>query len=278
MKLVTAISLLLFAIFTIDYSEAAIVPIDVGTNAVAENSGINDVTFNSSGNKGDYTLLLCGTTSDGSNTFNDLITNPPAGAIVTELDNNQCADGRCVMGVWGIFSTSADNDLTCNWTDTTTVFGGGFFRFSGVDFNNPVIDIQCDTGFSPTATAPSIITEDNSRVIRFFVVNIDLTNIDTLTEDSDTDTFTTGAISDTENLFTEGLSERFDIGGPTGTEEFSAQGVDSYWRACTIGLRMQGNDPIVRPIPTLSEWGLLAMAGVLGMVGFIAVRRRKLAA
>jgi len=31
---------------------------------------------------------------------------------------------------------------------------------------------------------------------------------------------------------------------------------------------------IARPIPTLSEWGLIAMAGVLGIVGLIAVRRR----
>ncbi len=33
-----------------------------------------------------------------------------------------------------------------------------------------------------------------------------------------------------------------------------------------------------RPIPTLSEWGLIAMAGVLGIVGLLAVRRRKAAA
>jgi len=32
------------------------------------------------------------------------------------------------------------------------------------------------------------------------------------------------------------------------------------------------------PIPTLSEWGLLAMAGVLGIVGFIVIRRRKVSA
>ena len=30
-----------------------------------------------------------------------------------------------------------------------------------------------------------------------------------------------------------------------------------------------------RPVPTLSEWGLISMAGVLGFVGFIAIRRRK---
>jgi len=28
-------------------------------------------------------------------------------------------------------------------------------------------------------------------------------------------------------------------------------------------------------VPTLSEWGLVAMAGVLGIVGFMVVRRRK---
>ena len=32
------------------------------------------------------------------------------------------------------------------------------------------------------------------------------------------------------------------------------------------------------PVPTLSEWGLIAMAGVLGLVGFMVMRRRKAAA
>ena len=30
----------------------------------------------------------------------------------------------------------------------------------------------------------------------------------------------------------------------------------------------------VEIIPTLSEWGLIAMAGILGLVGFIVLRRR----
>lgn len=30
----------------------------------------------------------------------------------------------------------------------------------------------------------------------------------------------------------------------------------------------------VRNIPTLSEWGLIAMASILGLVGFIVMRRR----
>lgn len=33
-----------------------------------------------------------------------------------------------------------------------------------------------------------------------------------------------------------------------------------------------------RPIPTLSEWALMAMAGVLGIIGILAIRRRRVAA
>jgi len=32
---------------------------------------------------------------------------------------------------------------------------------------------------------------------------------------------------------------------------------------------------IVRPIPTLSEWGLIALAGIMGIVGLIVIQRRK---
>jgi len=36
--------------------------------------------------------------------------------------------------------------------------------------------------------------------------------------------------------------------------------------------------PTITPIPTLSEWGLMAMAGILGIVGYLVIRRRKLMA
>ena len=32
---------------------------------------------------------------------------------------------------------------------------------------------------------------------------------------------------------------------------------------------------VVTPIPTISEWGLIAMVAVLGLVGFMVIRRRK---
>ena len=36
--------------------------------------------------------------------------------------------------------------------------------------------------------------------------------------------------------------------------------------------------PAARPIPTLSEWGLIAMAGVLGIIALLAIRGRKVTA
>ncbi|MEX0999348.1 MAG: IPTL-CTERM sorting domain-containing protein [Thermodesulfobacteriota bacterium] len=35
---------------------------------------------------------------------------------------------------------------------------------------------------------------------------------------------------------------------------------------------------ITQLVPTLSEWGLIAMASILGIVGFMVIRRRKVTA
>ncbi len=39
-----------------------------------------------------------------------------------------------------------------------------------------------------------------------------------------------------------------------------------------------GPPPSPAMVPTLSEWGLIAMAGILGIVGFMIIRRRKVSA
>lgn len=37
---------------------------------------------------------------------------------------------------------------------------------------------------------------------------------------------------------------------------------------------MFGPDDDTRNVPTISEWGLIAMAAILGIVGFMVIRRR----
>jgi len=41
---------------------------------------------------------------------------------------------------------------------------------------------------------------------------------------------------------------------------------------------LQCPQAVVSAVPTLNEWGLIAMAGILGIVGFLVIRRRKVSA
>ena len=50
------------------------------------------------------------------------------------------------------------------------------------------------------------------------------------------------------------------------------------WEFCELLVADLNGVRVVRPIPTLSQWGLIAMAGVLGIVGLLAVRRKTISA
>ena len=54
---------------------------------------------------------------------------------------------------------------------------------------------------------------------------------------------------------------------PVGRGFSVSSGFDGAVFNCDVGL--------VTTVPTLSEWGLIAMAGVLGIIGLLAIRRRK---
>lgn len=50
------------------------------------------------------------------------------------------------------------------------------------------------------------------------------------------------------------------------------------WEECESLVNELNGVQNLRPIPTLSEWGLIAMAGVLGIIGLLAIQRRKASA
>ncbi len=60
----------------------------------------------------------------------------------------------------------------------------------------------------------------------------------------------------------------------TATDMSGCTGLQAY----TIVIAAVVDPDIISPIPTLSEWGLITMAGVLGIVGFMVIRRRKVTA
>ena len=62
-----------------------------------------------------------------------------------------------------------------------------------------------------------------------------------------------------------------------GVSNLSLELTDSEYNNCRRRL-VEGCNLNFRPIPTLSEWGLITMAGLMGIVGFIVIRRRKVAA
>ena len=92
------------------------------------------------------------------------------------------------------------------------------------------------------------------------------------------------------NTITKVFTQITDIPGTSSLPSINADGTRIAFRttADINGGNPDGNDDvylatclnpaIARKVPTLSEWGLIAMAGILGIVGFMVMRRRRVSA
>jgi len=67
-------------------------------------------------------------------------------------------------------------------------------------------------------------------------------------------------------------SQILQAGLPDGS--ITINGLFYIWEDCELLVPELNGVPVVRPIPTLSEWGLIAMAAALGIVGFLVMRRK----
>jgi exosortase sorting signal-containing protein len=245
-----------------------------------EGTDITQSVFSSgSGQPNDFILFACNTTTDGSNSFNEPVLANPNGATLNLVDFGNCqGESGCMMGIWSIFTTNPDStDITCSWNDPKTVATAIGVRFSGVDFNDPIADYACDTGTGNQMTAPSVIAEDNSQVARIFTssrfFDLEAEQAEEQNSVNSTIGISRSASTDTEAIVMVYVSSPVEA-GPTGERITKTGDETSVWRACTVVMRGQGPS-IIKPIPTLSEWGLMAMAGILGLVGFFFVARRK---
>lgn len=70
-------------------------------------------------------------------------------------------------------------------------------------------------------------------------------------------------------------SEEVGIDSIVATSSFTEDDIEIEIPSDTVIKIWQG---IPRPIPALSQWGLIAMAGILGIIGFIVIKRRKVSA
>ncbi|MEZ4548605.1 MAG: hypothetical protein R3B51_13220 [Thermodesulfobacteriota bacterium] len=139
----------------------------------------------------------------------------------------------------------------------------GVFRWTGVDSDEPVTGIDCNTGIGQIATAPSIDVEEGSGVVRVHVRR-QLHRPVHYRERSPPGSISALALSENidsfQGVFLREFASVAEESGPTGpfavnlAEEIGDPEAQAPWRACTIGLRAGALS--ARPIPTMSEWGM----------------------
>ena len=280
MKKLLIIPILLF--FALE-SQADVFNVDSAVTAEGDSTdtSIQIATGGETGNdrEGDYNLIMCSTGA-----FDDNSLFSPSPGEWTEIDNGNCADGSlggdsqsCVLGVWGMFSdTDEVEDITCSWSERQFTSVAGSFRYRNVDINNPIIGSECQSGFGTIATAPSIESEEGAQVVRIaaftFVEGISCPGQVTQNNGSSIEACSN---EDVVNISLDAETIFDAAGGATGVAEIPLlNGFDTpaNWRACTVALRM---NPETRPIPTLSEWGFVAVAAFMGAAGVWYLRRKQ---
>ena len=144
----------------------------------------------------------------------------------------------------------------------------GFFGYQQISFAEPVGPCPCDTQNAGGVTGIEILdtvcpggelAENATFILEPDFISVSLTDQDlgyTTREDS------IGKPVFFCSIIAGEYSNGDDI-SPSDYESCRQHLIDS----CDLKL--------LRPIPTISEWGLIATAGVLGIIGLIAVRRRR---
>ncbi|MEW6146195.1 MAG: hypothetical protein AB1598_14375 [Thermodesulfobacteriota bacterium] len=237
-----------------------------------DNNITSGIIATGSGFEDDFEVIMCGTFSDGNNSFL-----PPAPDGWTTLDTGECGGSeQCILGIYGRFDGSPDStDITCSWTDPTDAFSAGSFRYHGVDQFDPVIDVSCITGGPQTAvTTPPFEADPGSAVIIVAQIgNLDVGMFSVSPQAVPIfqgEFFAIGGSEFGEQSATIGFSALFPSGGSIPQIGIFPPG-DYDWRTCAVVLRAAPTT-----IPTLSEWGMLAAAAGLMITGvYFAVRRRR---
>ncbi len=214
--------LIFLILFSFNFAKADVLIEESASSTVEADALVLDMAdiATGEGQAGNYVLFSCATANDLGNTFND-----PTPGTWEELDEGACGDdGRlCRHGIWGGFVADPnDEDITCSWTELASVFAAGSIRYSGADPDNPIIDVECNTGLGTELTAPSIITEAGSQVVRVYTSSA-LTqsgpaiNPAITTNAIPADTWEESVFSPFQNVSSEGRSVLTTEAGPTGT-------------------------------------------------------------
>ncbi len=187
-----------------------------------------------------------------------------------------------------IFSDSGDDLITVN--AGTLVSGGSQAMFTSggndmVIINGGVLDASnTDTQIIFTSSENDTVILNGGTYLKgsdqaiflgsqndtlTFGGDIDLDGYVNCGSDFDTIVFAMEVPEEAVGFF----SSRINGADPAG-DSVVINDITYEWQFCELLVADLNGVRVARPIPTLSEWGLIAMAGVLGIVGLMAVRRR----
>ena len=263
-RFTAVLSILAFLVLFSATADARMVLVGGGLNNSADLNGTEGrVQFLGVDAPGNLDIVVCSTYSTGANAFQ-----PPSPGDWSPAAESRCGGGSCILGIFTRPAGSGLDEITCSWTQNTDVFTGAVLRYAGADADDPIIASACESEVSGTLTAPSVATEANSTVIRVIALGGDELLL-LPTEEIIEEVFATAAISSSDQFsLIIGISSYFPSAGQTGEQTFPI-GIPVPWTACTIAFRSPAT-----PIPTMSEWGLLAFAGIAGIASLMVVRRR----
>ena len=262
-RFTAVLSILAFLVLFSAPADARMILVGGGLNNSTDFNGTEGrVQFLGVDAPGNLDIVVCSTYSGGANAFQ-----LPSPGDWSPAAESRCGGGSCILGIFTRPAGSGLDEITCSWTQNTDVFTGAVLRYAGADADDPIIASACESEVSGTLTAPSVATEANSTVIR--VIALGGEELLLPTEEIIEEVFATAAVSSSDQFsFIIGLTSYFPTAGQTGEQTFPI-GIPVPWTACTIAFRSPAT-----PIPTMSEWGLLAFAGIAGIASLIVIRRR----
>lgn len=262
LRLSTVLSLLAFFLLLSAPADARIALTGGGIGNGADFDGTEGTVELLNDAPGNLDIVACSTFSSGANNF---LTPIPGGW--SPAAESSCGGGSCILGVYTRPAGEGLAETTCRWTQNTDVFTAAILRYSGADADDPIIASACQSGISGNITAPSVTTEANSTVLHAIAIGGD--QLLQPNQEIVEAIFTSVAVSTSGQFsFIVGISSYFPIAEETDVFILPI-GIPVPWTACTIALR-----GAITPIPTMSEWGLMAFAGIAGIASLLVIRRR----
>ena len=187
-------------------------------------------------------------------------------AIFTASDNDTVIiNGGSVTGAdRAIFTSSGDDVVTVNGGIIRSTNDSLIFTSSG----NDAVNLNGGTYIKGPEAPFAVELHDDDDVLTFGG-DIDLGGIVDCGEGFDTLIFAMNVAEESLNFFSSQIAQ-----APLPDGSLTINGVFYEWENCELLVSELNGVREVRPIPTLSEWGLIAMAGILGIAGLLGFRNR----